>query len=677
MAGMASESSGSKALRRALPYAPALAVSAVLFVMTTRLVLARAGGPAVPLDDSYIHFQYARSVAELHPFRYTPGAAPTPGATSLLWPLVLSPFYAIGFRGASIIWVAWAFGFTTLAFLAVETKRLADGLVSPSVALCAGAMVLAFGGNTWFAASGMEVVPFAWLFTRTVRRSAEWSERLCDGAAIGEKEKAYRELLLLAALTPLMRPEGAVASLIVFAALMYEPRRSRLFALPALGGPLLPSLVGFLATGQAVASTAVAKWLPLNPYYRGARLVSAVTGNVELFFGTLCDGRLWTSTFLPEGGHLIAVLALGAIFVRAARTGKIPRALGVLVFALCALIPATYETFLVNRVRYIWPFASGWFVGIAALAEILGSASDAALGAVGAPVSGVSVLLAGTMVGWFASRLSPSMDDLADSARAVTMQQVELAKWVGESLPADARIGVNDTGAMAYFGGHATFDVVGLTTRGEAHYWTAGPGSRFEHYEHLPADQRPTHFVVYPEWFGVDPLLGEELASRVVRHSILGGTTMVAYRARYDLLSSGESPRDLPIAGKKLIDALDVADLEDEAAHRYELYDATSQTDLVIAGYDRADGGRAARHRDTFVLRTAAEGTLIARWGSEEAATVHVTVDGSSVGTQTLGGSVWQEVALHLPETLAAGLHRFDVVAETGTFVSLHYWSMD
>ena len=216
-----------------------------------------------------------------------------------------------------------------------------------------------------------------------------------------------------------------------------------------------------------------------------------------------------------------------------------------------------------------------------------------------------------------------------------------------------------------------------LPTRGEAHYWTAGPGSRFEHYEHLPANQRPTHFVVYPEWFGVEPLLGEELASRVVRHSILGGTTMVAYRARYELLGSGEGPRDISVAGKKLIDALDVADLESEAAHRYELYDATSQTDLVIAGFDRADGGRAARHRDTFVLRTAKSGTLIARWGSEDAATVNVTVDGKLVGKQNLGGSVWQEVALHLPEALTPGLHRIDVAAEIGTFVSLHYWSTD
>ena len=117
MAGTPSESPGSKLLRHALLYAPAFAVSAALFVMTARLVLSRAGGPAVPLDDAYIHFQYARSVAELHPFRYTPGAAPTPGATSLLWPLVLSPFYAIGFRGASIIWVAWALGFTGVSRL--------------------------------------------------------------------------------------------------------------------------------------------------------------------------------------------------------------------------------------------------------------------------------------------------------------------------------------------------------------------------------------------------------------------------------------------------------------------------------------------------------------------------------------------------------------------------------
>src|SRR5262245_43495270 len=85
-------------------------------------VLSRTGGePAVPLDDSYIHFQYARAFAELHPFAYTPGAAPAPGTTSLIWPLILAPFYAIGLRAGGLIWVAWTLGWVSLGLLSHDT----------------------------------------------------------------------------------------------------------------------------------------------------------------------------------------------------------------------------------------------------------------------------------------------------------------------------------------------------------------------------------------------------------------------------------------------------------------------------------------------------------------------------------------------------------------------------
>src|SRR5262245_38489089 len=98
----------------ALRFAPLGVATAALAWITAKTTLSRVGGPGAPLDDSYIHFQYARSIAELHPFRYTAAAAPTPGATSLLWPLVLAPFHAIGFREERLVYIAWALGFSAL-----------------------------------------------------------------------------------------------------------------------------------------------------------------------------------------------------------------------------------------------------------------------------------------------------------------------------------------------------------------------------------------------------------------------------------------------------------------------------------------------------------------------------------------------------------------------------------
>ncbi len=670
---MAATERARRALGRAMPLLPAAIVAGALSVVTVRAVLARAGAPAAPLDDTYIHFQYARSVAELHPFRYTPGAAPTAGATSLLWPLMLAPFYAVGFRGESLLWPAWALGFTSLALLAVETKRVAEGLLETRLAVAAGAMVLAFGGYTWFAGSGMEVVPFAFLLALSARKAAAWVEATDDGGEDGRK--GYRELVALSVLTPLMRPEGAVASLFIAAALLHRPYRTRTYATPALLGPLAPNLVSLLATGQAVSSTAVAKWLPMNPYFGGPRLLLTVANNVILFFGTLLDGRLWTSLFLPSGGRAVAVLALVAIPFAGVRAHRTPRALVVLAVAVAMLIPTTYETFLVNRVRYIWPFAWAWLIGLTALIGLAGHVATRALARIGVTVSGAPELGAGIAVGLLASMLGPSIDDLSTSAEAVTRQQVSLARWAEKGLGPGSRIGVNDTGAMAYFSGHATFDVVGLTTRGEARYWTAGPGSRFEHYERLPRGSLPTHFVVYPEWFAVEPLLGQELTSRSVSHTILGGYTMAAYRARYDLLGTGDRPRQAEPAGRTPLDALDVADLDDEAAHSYALFDATKETDVVDFGPDRADGARLRRRLDEFSLKLAAGGALVARWNTDAEARLRVSVDGRTIAEPYLLAGAWQEVALDVPADVSSGAHVVRVDGQGSEFGSLHYWS--
>jgi hypothetical protein len=267
------------------------------------------------------------------------------------------------------------------------------------------------------------------------------------------------------------------------------------------------------------------------------------------------------------------------------------------------------------------------------------------------------------------------MDDLATSAEAVTLQQVSLGKWAA-SLPDAARLGVNDTGAIAYFSGRKTFDVVGLTTAGEAKYWTAGSGSRFEHYEKMPPDGRPTHFIVYPEWMAVDPILGEVLTWRTVHHTILGGSTMLAAAARWDLLGSGEAPRDPAVAARELVDSLDVADLESEKAHAYQLIDATKAGDVVVETAEYADGGRKDRHADVFRLRLATRGVLIARLGAAAHSLVSFRADGKRLSLVELVGGLVQEVSVGVPD-LADGTHEIQVIADGNgaPFDSLHYWS--
>ncbi|HEU5073703.1 MAG TPA: hypothetical protein VFU02_06010, partial [Polyangiaceae bacterium] len=632
-------------------------------------VLARTeGAPSVPLDDAYIHFQFARAFANLDPFVYTPGSAPAAGATSLLWPALLAPAFWLGVSDVGIIWWAWLLGFLSLGLTATETYAIADRLVSPLVALAAGLTVLCFGGLTWLAASGMEAVPFAWLWLRTFRRLADWWEA---GRGSVLHSRLGRELLILGIATPLMRPEGAVAALCVALAFGFgRARRTKMWAMAPLVGVVLPAFVTRLGAGSFSSTTAEVKWLPNNPYLDATEVAAQVVSNTRLLFGTLFDGEAWSASVVPSGGALFALCALPALAVQTHRRRCYTRGVAVLVAALGIWIPATYDTFLWNRLRYLWPFAPAWFVALGALCDLIGDALER----VDPRLRDIRTLLGGALAGAFAAKLSFAIDDVAESAYAIQEQQVSLGRWASRHLPKDAIIGVNDTGAIAYFSGRRTFDIVGLTTPHEAKHWVAGAGSRFEHYEQLPRGALPTHFIVYPEWFALDPLLGDYLTERHVNASILGGTTMVARVADYSLLNSAQRPVLVDVRGRRSIDRLDVADLASERSHDYQLFGAVQSENALHRHGGWADGGRARRTLERFRFEVEPAGSLVARFDAALAGAAHVWVDDIPAGHVSLKVG-WHEYELSLPRSIRPGRREVRVELPRGNVASLHFWS--
>jgi hypothetical protein len=703
---------------RALPYGPALAASSVIGGLCMRAVLAEAGGPALPLDDAFIHLQFARRLAEGGFFSYVAGEGYSSGATSVLWPLLLAPFHAIGFRDLSLVYVLWALGVAFHAALAVETARLARPLVGPAAAAGAGAMSAACGAFAWFAWSGMETVAFAWLLIRTARLAAAWCE---PAAALGARvdDVALRTdadagapppaearplggavaLALSGFAAPLLRPEGALASLLAALALAACPaggrpprarrRPARLLALAPLAGALVVPAMNRLLAGHPTSSTTTVKWLFGNPNYDAAALRAATLDNVRRLLTDVLDGGPWTAVFLPQGASIPIFFGAIALVACARRRRRPVHAAFVGAVALATLLPCTYLTFLWNRVRYIWPFAPAWFVMAACFAREIGDAAERARRS----LTYVTPLLVGAFAGALAARLPWAIRDLAQSARAIAQQQVWLGRWAAGHLPEDATIGVNDTGAIAYLGGRRTFDVVGLTTEGEARYWVAGAGSRFEHYERMAPARRPTHFIVYPQWMACAPVLGRPLVdATVVDQSILGGPTMVAYEARWDTLGSGAAPTRMA-AGERIVDEVDVSDLESEAAHAYEvgpLADQLNHAMLLAAPEDDApgepeamrpeiaDGGRFQRAIDRFTVRLdpPLDGArLVMRVAAEEEVVLAVTAAGEEVGTVAVPAGSWVERAVALPSARLTGSAQVEITPRRdGAFHAFHYW---
>jgi hypothetical protein len=644
------------------PWSYFLAAALPAWLAIHAVLAANGGTPAVPLDDSYIHFEFARSFANGHPFVYSPGTTPVPGATSLLWPLLLALPQLGGVKGMALIPWAWGFAFVALGLLAAETARAAEKVTSPAVAWLAGVLVLSFSANAWFAASGMEVVPLAWLLTRCARRAADWLE--------GDRQRRW-ELLLLALVAPLMRPEGALGAALIASALLFGERgKARAFAALALSFVLVPPAVYFWFTGHATQTTTLVKWLPFSPYLTLPLLADQVLANLRLFWSTLLDGQLWSAAYLPEHCRIIAWLALPALLFAGQARHANRRALLLVALGLGMLLPTTYDSFLWNRLRYLWPFASPWLIGVVALADQLGE-----LAALWQPRLGaLRYVLIAAFCTLLCGKYPFAMEDLGTSARAISSQHVELASWAKASLGPDERLGVNDTGAIGYLSNHTVFDVVGLTTIGEARYWSAGAGSRFEHYEHLPLSALPTYFIVYEQWFAIPQLLGDCVQERTVHATILGGETMVACRADYAAFGLDERAHSPEFWRRSPLDVLDVADLESEAEHGYAVLPATQMDDVVSFDGVVVDGARRNRQNDTFKMQVAPRARFVARLGSDTPVKVSLRIGGRIVETWTVSRPNFEEHASTLPSDVPRGAADISLRAQNGSFSAAHYW---
>jgi hypothetical protein len=131
------------------------------------------------------------------------------------------------------------------------------------------------------------------------------------------------------------------------------------------------------------------------------------------------------------------------------------------------------------------------------------------------------------------------------------------------------------------------------------------------------------------------------------------------------------------------LDELDVADLESEAAHGYELFGATSATNLVVEQGDAADGGRNERVRERFAMTLVPNGRFVARVEARAPVALEVFVEpesggaATSLGRRELWNGEWQEVAWTTPPNSQKGRVTIDLRVHGGTVTALHYWSLE
>jgi hypothetical protein len=671
-----------------------------------------AGGTVLPLDDAYIHLQYARQIAAGQPFVYNPGESPTSGATSLLYPFLLASGALFGLRDLSLgVWalVIGVCAYAASIFLVYRIGRVWAGFV---YALAPASAFGISGLFAWHAMSGMETM-----------LATCFSLALLYGVASGRRGWVVWAAVLLA----ITRPEGAVGALLASGWLVWDVWRRRknaatdaplrvspiMFLVPLLAIGVQP-LLNLLVTGSLAATGGQAK-----------SLLSAVAP-MEVIVGRVVENfaRMWREWLLPDGQSgmfiipLLAVVAgvgIGWVNGWRSRQGDIrnmPDAtpnvlLPTIVFVALWLVGtaaliSTLDTAFWHFKRYQIPLMALFFPLAAwGAAFVKGLFRGRAQRLASVLVSAVLIVSALMTV----STYSRWVEVYALNVGYVAAQPLAMANWLAENAPADARAAVHDVGMMRYMGGHTTLDMVGLTTAGAASSWRQGPGAVGE----WLVRQRPDLIVAYGEGHGLGlnyflatDLYGEVLATYSVQldpdeNVALAAATQGIYRPRWETSEAADVLRqeslrqyyDFP--GVELIDSIDVADLADEAAHDYAWQNVSAPVGFPTEFFqfnaldcaDRcvlADGGRRINGEESFTVRgmPGRAMLLVSRVQAAHPGEIDIYADDVWVGRRVLPflPGEWYELITHIPPELVDDETRIRIVPRLpdGDYMPYQHW---
>ncbi len=401
-----------------------------------------------PLDDAWIHQDFARTLAQHGVFAYAPGHSGA-GSTSPLWVLLLTPPQLL--PGGAPLWlvIVWADALGALALfgLAWATGSLAecwladvDERLRALGALVAGIAVITEWHLTWAALSGMETILFAFL-----------SMLLLLGIS-----RAWHPVWLgvLAALLTTTRPEGeALAALVAVTLalrrgvrLQTAPQRWRAAliysSVYALG--LLP----LLALNEAAAG----HLLPSTFYAKGAYYALGTSEPARLAgyaLGVL--GLLGSSPLVALGlpGTVYALWLARARRYWGWRTEWLALAWVIALISVYAVyLPVVYQ-----NGRYLLPMLPALLaLGVAGTLRFVGAGSYRLL----------PVVLAVLALGLGMLSVVRGAGIYAANTRYINGYQVETALWLRANTPTGAVVATHDIGAIGYFSGRQVVDLGGL-----------------------------------------------------------------------------------------------------------------------------------------------------------------------------------------------------------------------
>jgi hypothetical protein len=484
----------------------------------------------LPLDDSWIHLQFARNLAAGRGLSYNAGELVT-GSTSPLWTALLSLLFLL--PGNVVVWTK-LLGIALHAAAMDATWRLARelGLGRGLCALAAG-LTLGTSWLAWSALSGMEVPLFILLALQGIILHVRERTALREGRGRPPLAAAVQAVASLA------RPEG----------------------LSLLALAFVDRLLVF--DRGAAAEGAPLRWRrpALRPLLTGAALAACARAGPLLFY-RWAGGSFLPTTFAAKGGALrhslpdlqylyvvlgiffrqqpyMTLLAGAGVLSLAERLGT-PRDRGLLPALWPLAVPLAYSlvsppggaALVGNFGRYYFPFfpllAVLGVLGLERAASAVGPRLHA--GRLALPAG---VLLTALLAWPTVTALVLGAGRYVQNVANVQDTDVRMARWLASRLPPQATLAVNDIGALKFFLPNRVIDLAGIVNPEIRRALNRAAGIPWEK---TMADElarrRPDYLVIFPAWFPhlvQDPRF-RPLHEVAIRDNItMGGNTVVVY----------------------------------------------------------------------------------------------------------------------------------------------------
>lgn len=684
----------------------AVVIAFVCSVFVSAMKEQTVGEWSAPLDDTFIHFDYARSAARGHPFEWSIGNGYSSGSTSTTYPLVLAIGWAAGFREQRLM--SWAMAIACISLLSffVAGARYTKPLGSWAKYGIAP-LVLSVGGLDWSLFSGMENA-FHLGIWGLASLQLDRIEELTDprtGGGEGPRGRtgaqgplsATAALGFSCALLVLTRPESVVCVVaFVAAALLYMRRASlkswrspmlaatlvALIPMVALGGV---ALLNRLATGEWSQSGAITKLAMFDPYLSSQERVADWWSNLKFSLGRLVYFHFARADVpgAKAAGYVLPLLALVPLLHKQLR--------GRALFLLCQVAGWMLLVSLNGQVRWqnqrylmsgvAWGVTLS-AIGVAVLASRYGETLRGRLW------WGGRICVAALALTLYWRHQQPAAREqvwfFARASRNIRDQQIQVGRLLASiKEPRPRRVLVGDAGAIMYASDLPGLDLIGLGgfrdfpfARAQRH----GVGASLELVERMQDDDRPNYMAIYPSWWGEMPaVFGDYYTEVAIRGNVIcGAPSKVLYLADWSPLERDSYPRGMA-EGETVVGELDVGDLVSEEEHRYRGKPGRVVWRALPSPNDRGrdlfDAGRtiAEGERESFEITLPRDGgRLVVRTVDTDSSTIRVLVEGQDLGTLDVRASeTWSELWIELPKDLPIE-GRVELVAHSGSWTNYH-----